>query len=315
MPSGLLNNSRFYMKKTIVCILAAAVATVNLWAQQTSADEWRAAQAQAAHQSVSAGENPLAEIKQTPGLAGIFQTWGFIGDSLSSGEHEYTRKDGRKGYDEYSWGQRMCALMGARGDNYSKGGETAKGWIDHFWDNPNNGNNNIDAKADPKQAYIMALCINDKGKGFKPGDVHTDVDTLDYNNNADTFAGYYAGIIQRVKSIQPRAKFFVVTRPNDKNTDERYNEVIRSMADIFSDVYVIDLYKYAPLYSEPEFRDLYFLGGHMSAAGYEFTAWMMMTYIDWIIRKNPKEFAQVAYIGKDYKYDPKPAAPRPAPAK
>ena len=75
------------------------------------------------------------------------------------------------------------------------------------------------------------------------------------------------------------------------------------MAILFKNVYVIDLYKYAPSYEKgKDFRNQFFLGGHMNAAGYGYTAWMIMTYIDWIIRNNMKDFEQVAFIGTKYQY-------------
>ena len=79
---------------------------------------------------LNAQENPIAQISRTPGWCTIFHRWGFIGDSLCSGEHEYVRADGNKGYNdnyEYSWGQRIVAAIGgAEGENYSQGGETAR---------------------------------------------------------------------------------------------------------------------------------------------------------------------------------------------
>lgn len=54
--------------------------------------------------------------------------------------------------------------------------------------------------------------------------------------------------------------------------------------------------------NKDDFRTKYFMGGHLNAAGYQYTAWMFMTYIDWIIRHNLKNFEQVAFIGTDYKY-------------
>lgn len=253
-------------------------------------------------------ENPIAIISQNPGYCCIIHTWGFIGDSLGSGEHEYHKADGSKGYADlydYSWGQRICAATGTKGDNYSQGGETAHGWINHFWDKPHNRNHNICAKDSPKQAYIIALGVNDSNKkrNVRVGNADTDIDKDDYAKNADTFAGCYGGIIQRVKSISPNAKIFVVTRPKQEDTNEEYNDVIREMADMFSNVYVIDLYKYAPSYAKDgDIRNRFFMGGHMNAAGYQYTAWMMMTYIDWIIRHNWKDFEQTAFIGTDYKY-------------
>lgn len=253
----------------------------------------------------SDNENPISTINETPGLCSIFHSWGFIGDSLSSGEHEYHKEDGSLGYldlYDYSWGTRMCKAMGVEGEIYAQGGETAQGWIKNFWESPRNGNNNIDAKASPKQAYVIALGANETFRNLPVGSVATDVDTADYRNNAETFAGSYAGIIQRVKSIAPDAKFFVVTRPRESVTDDKYNEVVRQMADIFKNVYVIDLYKYAPDYDDPAIRNNYFLGGHLTAAGYQWTAWMMMTYIDNIIRNNLHDFDQAAFINTPYSY-------------
>lgn len=189
------------------------------------------------------------------GFCGIFRLWGFIGDSLCSGEHEY-HKD------------------------------------------------NIDAKVSPKQAYIMALGVNDCNRKHPVGDIKTDIDTVDFLNNADTYAGNYAGIIQRVKSIQPDAKIFVVTNPDYQGEERQpYNAVVRAMADIFSNVYVIDIDKFGPSYAKgTDFRERYFTGGHLNAMGYQQTAWMLMAYIDRIIRQHPEAFSQVAFIGTDYKY-------------
>ncbi|MDD7251265.1 MAG: SGNH/GDSL hydrolase family protein [Prevotellaceae bacterium] len=254
----------------------------------------------------TATDNPLATIHQYPGFCSIFHHWGFIGDSLSSGEFE-SLKDGKRGYHdfyEYSWGQRMCRLMGVDGDNYSQGGETARGWIDHFWSHPYNINRNIDAHRSPKQAYIIALGVNDALHKVPAGNIDTDIDLDDYHHNANTFAGQYAGIIQRIRSISPDCFVFVVTDPGRYNGAESpYNSFIRQLPAKFSRLYVIDLHKYGPDYSDKEFRSRYFVGGHLNAAGYEWTAWVMMTYIDHIIRQHPSEFAQAGFIGTRLSYE------------
>ena len=71
---------------------------------------------------------------------------------------------------------------------------------------------------------------------------------------------------------------------------------IRAMADIFENVYVIDLEKYGPDYESPEFKSRYFLMGHLNAAGSQYTAWMFLTYIDWIIEHNIEAFSGIAFI-------------------
>lgn len=258
--------------------------------------------------NVSAEENPLQTINNTPGLCAIFRTWGFIGDSLCSGEMESRDENGKLGHHdmyEYSWGQFLCRACGAEGENFSRGGQTAKGWIA---DDTKRGW--AYCKMNPKQAYIVAMGVNDytrrKRNNLKCGSLDTDVDLKDYNNNAPTYAGYMAGIIQRLQSIQPKAKIFVVTRPQtDKgnNAYDEFNEVVRGLARMFSNVYVIDLFKHAPLY-DADFQDRYYVGGHLNAMGYEYTARVFMTYIDWIIRNNYKEFKEVAFIGTKLHYTP-----------
>jgi len=250
-------------------------------------------------------DNPIAVINQNPGLCSIFHYWGFIGDSLCSGEFEYTKPDGKKGYwdcYEYAWGQRMCDLMGVKGEIFSKGGETALGWIDHFWNSNNNKLKNC-AKDNPKQAYIIALGVNDSSPktiekhNYALGSFDKDVDMNDYNKNAKTFIGCYAGIIQRLKEMQPEVHIFLVTMP--RKGKEGYNDAIRAMADKFSNVWLIDLARYATdFYESKEFRTLYKpeKHGHLTAAGYEYTAWEFMTYIDWIIRHNMPAFKEIGFM-------------------
>ncbi|MDD6436716.1 MAG: SGNH/GDSL hydrolase family protein [Prevotella sp.] len=245
---------------------------------------------------------PLDTIHSTPGFTAIFSSWGFIGDSLCSGEMESLDNNGKKGYHDmynFSWGQFICRACGVEGYNFSHGGQTAKGWIEEAgergW---------AFAKTHPKQAYIIAMGVNDFRLKYKTGDLSTDVNKTDYTKNAPTYAGYMAGIVQRIQSIQPRAKIFVVTRPKEKaegNDWDCYNEVVRQLPKYFKNIYVIDLYRYAPVYDK-EFKDHYFVGGHMNVMGYQLTANMFMTYIDWIIRKNYKEFKQSAFIGTNLSY-------------
>ena len=240
--------------------------------------------------------NPLSIIKPVSSFASIIHSWGFIGDSLSSGEFEYHEGDQTKYIDmyDYSWGQRFCKLCGVDGYNFSQGGQSAKGWCQGSSDRTWGG-----ASVNPKQGYIIALGVNDRSKSLYPvGDLSTDVDMVDYNNNADTYAGWMAGIVQRLKSIQPKCKIFVVTDPKG---DDTWNNIVRGLTTKFTDVFLIDLALYAPSYAGA-FSSMFFNGGHMNAMGYEYTAYMMATYIDWIIRNNINSFKQVSFIGTDYEF-------------
>ena len=98
-----------------------------------------------------------------------------------------------------------------------------------------------------------------------------------------------------------------MTTPYDETRPEEYMkredelaEAIRKLADKTTNAYVIDLRKYAPTFDK-KFKDTFFCG-HMTPAGYMIFAKMIMSYIDYIIRSNPADFAQVGFIGTPYKY-------------
>ena len=78
-------------------------------------------------------------------------------------------------------------------------------------------------------------------------------------------------------------------------------DAMYALAEHFDNSYVIDLYKYGPVYDD-EFREKYFLHGHMNPMGYIFTANLIDSYIDYIIRKNPDDFKEVGFIGTDIQY-------------
>jgi len=247
-------------------------------------------------------EKPLDRLVDGYSNTGIFRKIGFIGDSLTSGEFESRDANGNNGYHdyyEYSWGAYIARQNGQDYHIFSRGGMTAKeymeGWADanRLWD-PDKA----------CQAYVIALGCNDfLGLKQEAGTV-ADIDAEDYHKNGQTFIGYYAAIIQRLKKIQPRAKFFLVTMPRENNENdeirEKQRKAVYDMAEYFDKTYVIDLYQYGPVYDK-EFRDRFFLYGHMNASGYILTAKMIDSYIDYIIRKNPEDFMLVPYIGTDLK--------------
>ena len=247
----------------------------------------------------SPGERPLERIVDDGGYTAIFRKIACIGDSLSSGEFQSTDPEGIKqgyhDYFEYSWGQFMARAAGCEVYNFSRGGMTAKEYWNSFAEAKGFWSEDLLA-----QAYIIALGVNDLfNRGDDPGEI-TDIDLNDYNNNKETFCGYYGRIIQRIKSMQPHAKFFLMTVPRGGRNPElqkKHVELMHQMADLFDYTYVIDLYEYAPVF-DTEFRKNFFLGGHMNPQGYQLMAKMVMSYIDWIVRNNMEDFSQVGFIGK-----------------
>ena len=261
------------------------------------------------YMSVGENEKPLDRIVTDGGFCGIFRKIACIGDSLSSGEFESIAPDGIKRYHdfyEYSWGQYIGRSTGATVYNFSQGGMTAKTYMEVFADKM--GYWGIDKLA---QAYIIALGVNDVTKHLN-GEIElgslSDIDMSNYQNNAKTFIGYYAQIIQRIKELQPRAKIFLVSPlQNGKAEEERtqkykiVRDLLQGLIKTFNNTYLLDMFEYAPK-QDQEFLDKYWLG-HMAPTGYVLVARMIESYIDYIIRKKPEDFKQVAFIGTDLYYE------------
>ena len=249
-------------------------------------------------------EKPLDRIVTDGGFCGIFRTIGCIGDSLSSGEFESKNADGSTGYHDfydYSWGQYLARDCGSKVYNFSRGGMTAEWFIKDYAEQ-------CGVWSDEKrcQAYIIALGVNDIINQKKEFGSIADICKEDYTKNAPTFVGHYATIIQKIKKLQPRAKIFLTSIPregNERDADrKKIRDLLEELTEFFSRTYLIDLYTYAPVYDE-EFRSKFVLG-HMTATGYILTAKLLESYIDYIIRKNPKDFNQVGFIGTDLYYNP-----------
>ena len=245
-------------------------------------------------------ENYKDDFIYDGGYTAIFRTIACIGDSLSSGEFERIEPDGSRTYHdmyEYSWGQFISRMTGSKVYNLSRGGMTAKEYVESF----SKENNFWEVEA---QAYIIALGVNDFfGFNYEVGEI-SDIDLNDYKNNKDTVLGYYGAIIQRYKEISKDAKFFFVTLPKEidceknKKYKEDFREKLYELTEVFSNSYVIDLYEHAPIYDE-EFKEFFYLEGHLNPCGYIYTAKMIAKYIDAIIKENYKDFKRVGFIGKE----------------
>lgn len=260
-------------------------------------------------------DNPLEHIIRDMGYGSIIHKWGIIGDSLSSGEMDIY-VDGVHNryvdYYEYSWGQRFAKMISAECYNFSNGGQTTYGWLrggldlvhNETYEGGTGGGGWSYAKLpeNHKQGYIIALGVNDKSQSYPVGSTTTDIGVYnsqtDTDTNANSMVGYYAGIIQRVKSIQPMAKIFCVTPlgAGYAEISQAIRDIVKYYNDIYAgDIYLIDLDKYYPI----SWAGQYLLNSHGSAMGYQYCAYAINTYIDWIIRNNGEEFKKAALIGLD----------------
>lgn len=246
------------------------------------------------------GSNPIATVKENcGGYAGIFDSICIVGDSLASGELEYLEDGVTKYLDcfEYSWGTFMGKAMGSTIHHLSKGGLTTKSWLTNFAHK---------LSEHKSKAYIVALGVNDQNATSFSLGTSADIDQDNYTNNADSFYGNYAEIIQRIKESQPKAKIFCVTKPNVVGTADddhlAYNEAIREISEMFG-CYLIDLFAHGDNYfTNATWRNRHYQGNHMNILGYKWCSWMFMQYIDSIIRNNLADFEEVGFIGTNYKY-------------
>ncbi len=151
----------------------------------------------------------------------LFRSVGIIGDSYASGElaiDKYT--------DHYnmSWGQIMARRNGATAINFSRGGQTTRGWLQ----DQERGLGLL--KSTPAQdLYILALGINDYGNLGQSYLGSLD----DIGTNNDTFYGNYSKIIQSIKDKAPNSKIVISTLSQTGQLPDMFSNAIRNIAQHF----------------------------------------------------------------------------------
>lgn len=249
-------------------------------------------------------ELPLSVIRETPGAIEIFCNVGCIGDSLASGEAAYENTDGSVGYVDlyrHSWGQYLARATGNRYYNWSKGGLRTDTWLSSSY-----ADECFDG-AHLCEAYIIGLGQNDynyiSSQSLDAASyigTAADVVVSDYSQNKDSFCGRYGKIIQKIKQVQPKSKLFLLTDPNSKVEESGINQAIRDLSALFDNVYLVDLYTYGRVHYTSGLIASMRRSGHFNALAYRKMAYIIATYIDWIIGHNPDEFSEVEFIGTDY---------------
>lgn len=250
-------------------------------------------------------ENPklFFPIKETPGLAGILQDFGFIGDSLCSGEIAYTRSNAPSTYlyrdcYPFSWGQRICKAIGGKGVNYSRGGLTTRTWWERYITENTSGWTESGQSSifgtDVHSSYMIALGTNDYGKDNLPAGSTSDINLSDYTqNNPNTFAGNYGKIIQKIRELNSRSAIFCIIYPSNVMSNA-YDSIIKEIAAMFDGVFVIDLR--SDLAEAGINCASYVYGGHFTTMGYQFLAYALLSELDKIIRNNFAYFNKYALL-------------------
>lgn len=251
--------------------------------------------------------DPLANINQPFTHIRCFKKITCIGDSLTQGVFDTTGHDVE--LMDYSYPAFLAKHTGIDVRNLGLGGDTAsrqdsvRSWFDQA------NARNLLIEENIGDAVIIALGTNDISLyGEFTGNVDTDIDFSNRENNALTSVGGYANIIQYVRSIRPKSVIFMVTLSNTRNTlaqRNAMNEKVRALCQKFDNCYLIDMQMYAE--TTPEelsfFNTYYKNGEHNNALGYEYRARQTASYIDWIIANNLADFANIQFIDTSYTYD------------
>ena len=234
---------------------------------------------------------PVSNMPENGGYMAIFDKIGVIGDSLSSGEMSYGTSTGTTHFVDmypYSWIQCIARMCGSTAINFSAGGlSTATFLTSSYLGKMQNPENKC-------KCYFIALGHNDRNQDIPIGDAD-DIDPSNYNNNANTYYGNYAGIIQRIREIEPDSIIFPITMKENSFENAGWNTAVRYMAEIFENVYILDMHEYFP-----EIPNWHFTEGHGNIMGYLWYAKEIACYVDWIVRSNPEKFKYVQFIGTEY---------------
>ena len=110
-------------------------------------------------------------------------------------------------------------------------------------------------------------------------------------------------VLSKLKILEKDSRIFLVSHTLDhtsKERDEVFKYVAKEMEKVikaYSYTYLLDMTTYGPVYDEKN-REKFSMGYHPNAMGYYVYALCIGNYIDYIIRKNYKDFFEVPFIGK-----------------
>ena len=244
---------------------------------------------------LSSLEKYVYENKYKTRLFSVFHTVGVIGDSLASGQNRVDDPQHYHDFYDYSWVQCMKRELGNTMYNFTKSGLSTRTWL------TDDMGLRLLQSTEKCQCYIIALGANDIGLGEEYIGTPSDIDLLNYNNNADTFYGNYAKIIQIIKEKEPRAKIFTFENPCYGIYDMRvkFNNVVKYMETIFDNVYNIsfdeDFFN-----SQESFMKKNNLYGHYTPLGYQYVASHFLDKLSCYMYDNYLEFTKVELIGTDF---------------
>lgn len=226
---------------------------------------------------------------------GTFAKFGVIGDSLSVGYmgDSSGTAHGRNIY--YSWGQVLARRYGNKCLNFGFSGATTETW----YTNEKHGKVELVQEQNKCQAYVVGLGVNDTVTESNVGNAN-DINLSDYTQNANTFYGNYAKVLQTIMETAPTAYIFVFTIPKTKGTN-RFSEIKNNaikgvVAKLASDrVFVIETNEYSELFNLDVITDNSY-SSHYTAIGYANIATINAIMLSDCMNSNADKLKDIAFI-------------------
>lgn len=288
-----------YNTTSVKCQIAIRPTTQDMYIRTLWGGNWSAWTKMAFATDVSSMQSSVDNLYYTNDIWKVFHKVGIIGDSLASGESASNEGGSTVYHDlyQFSWGQCMARDSGNTYYNFSKGGLTTRTWLTDA-----NYGYALASQSDKLcDAYIIGLGQNDAGQKMTVGST-ADIDFSNPDNNADTFYGNYAKIIQKMRVLAPKAPIFVMTRPTVPASNA-YETAIRTMPTLFDNVYLLDMYKHVNAYYDANSIIRRCLrSGHYNAVGYQVMSKHIEEEISNVIKDNLDDFLQVEFINTDWSW-------------
>lgn len=212
----------------------------------------------------------------------IFKTFGVVGDSITAGLSQkangtYTTNE------NLSWGACLARKHSLNYHNFGISGATAKSWITDKLPTL--------LSTEKCMCYIIGLGYNDTTIDGST----SDIDLSDPDNNADTWYGNYAKIIQKIHAYAPNSNIFVCTLPYTGKINTALTNIVQYLE--ISQVCLIDLNANKSIF-EADFihNHINADGIHFNPMGYENIANAMYYLISKYMKDNNATFVDSAYI-------------------
>ena len=183
----------------------------------------------------------------------LFPKMAVIGDSLSSGAMYVNG-----GYNDFygnSWLSMIARQTGSKRNHFSRGGLTAKAWIENY--------ETILNDSEVADIYYIALGTNDEYLNLYPlGNI---TDTAGTNS----FVGYYKYIINVIRTKAPNAAIMCVSLYNNQAGPTQYSNMIQSITNLYNNVYYVNFIGNSDITTDTEG---YAAHSHFNTMGYLYVA-------------------------------------------